>query len=120
MAHVLQAIGRPDGDPLQTYRRWDELSVQRSRTGPYRRYRDIAAEAMAACLQPLLDEPPQATRMAELAGMFLEALVGHSPPQPEVPAVLEALQRKNFTLMPITNMDSDLWQRTALVEYFPR
>lgn len=120
MVRVLEAIGRTDCEPLQTYRRWDELNVQRYRAGPYRKYRDVAAEAMAVCLRPLLDEPPKRKRVTELAEMFLEALVDRSPPQPEVPAVLEALKRKHFELMPITNMDSDLWQRTALVEYFPK
>lgn len=119
MARVLQAIGRPDCDPRKTYLRWDELNVQRYRVGPYRRYRDVAADAMAACLKPLLDAQLSPSRAAELAEMFLDGLVGLSPPQPEVPAVLDALRRKGLALMPITNMDSDLWQRTALVEFFP-
>ena len=120
MARVLQAVGRPDYDPRQTYLRWDEQNVQRYRVGPYRRYRDVAADAMAACLQPILDAPLAAGRAAELAGMLLEALADLSPPQPEVPAVLDALRRKGLVLMPITNMDSDLWRRTSLVDYFPQ
>jgi 2-haloacid dehalogenase len=120
MSRVLEAIGRPDCDPRQTYLRWDELNVQRYRVGPYRKYRDAAADAMAACLEPLLDRPVPAARSAELAAMFLDGLVDSSPPQPEVPAVLDALRRAGLALMPITNMDSDLWQRTALVEYFPK
>lgn len=120
MTRVLEAVGRPDDDSRQTYLRWDELNVQRYRAGPYRRYRDVAADAMAACLRPMLAAPLSAGRSAELASMFLSALADHSPPQPEVPAVLDALQRTGLVLMPITNMDSDLWQRTALVDYFPQ
>jgi 2-haloalkanoic acid dehalogenase type II len=41
-----------------------------------------------------------------------------SPPQPEVPAVLTALRQRGLMLMPITNMDSDLWERTSLTKYF--
>lgn len=118
MARVLAAIGRADHDALLTYRRWDELNVQRYRVGPYRRYREVAVEAMQACLQPLYAEalPPfQATTYAD---MLLHGLADNSPPQPEVPAVLEALRGRGLTLMPITNMDSDLWARTALTKYF--
>lgn len=120
MARVLEAVGRADCDPRQTYLRWDEQNVQRYRVGPYRRYRDVAADAMAACLDPLLDTPLPRDRSVELAAIFLEALAELSPPQPEVPAVLDALRRNGLVLMPITNMDSDLWQRTALVDYFPK
>lgn len=119
MTRVLEAVGRPDCDARKTYLRWDELNVQRYRVGPYRRYRDVAADAMAACLQPLLDAPLSRDRSVELAALFLEALVDLSPPQPEVPAVLDALRRQGLALMPITNMDSDLWRRTTLVDHFP-
>lgn len=120
MAQVLEAIGRTDCDPLQTYRRWDELNVQRYRVGPYRRYRDVAAEAMGACLQPLLSEAAQPIQTTKFAEFLLDGLVDRSPPQPEVPAVLEKLQGAGLSLMPITNMDSDLWARTALTKYFPK
>lgn len=120
MAQVLAAIGRADSDPREAYLRWDELNVQRYRSGPYRRYRDVAAEAMAACLAPLLETPLSSSRSTELTAMFLDALAELSPPQPEVPAVLDALRGKGLSLMPITNMDSDLWRRTALVKYFPQ
>jgi 2-haloacid dehalogenase len=120
MAEVLKAIGRTDCDPLQVYRRWDELNVQRYRVGPYRRYRQVAADAMAACLQPLLGFAPAARRVADLADLLLDGLVDRSPAHPEVPAVLEALRDRHLTLMPITNMDSDLWARTALTDYFPQ
>lgn len=119
MAQVLKAVGRADCEPRETYLRWDELNVQRYRVGPYRRYRDVACDAMAACLEPLVQELPLPGEVARLAESFLEALVDRSPPQPEVPAVLDALQRRNLVLMPITNMDSDLWQRTTLTRYFP-
>lgn len=120
MTRVLEAVGRLDCDPRQTYLRWDEQNVQRYRVGPYRRYRDSAADAMAACLEPVLDAPLPAGRSAELSEMLLDALADLSPPQHEVPAVLDALRRKGLALMPITNMDTDLWRRTALVQYFPQ
>lgn len=120
MVRVLNEVGRADCDPVQTYLRWDELNVQRYRTGPYRTYRAVAADAMAACLQPLLKKPLETKKAAELANMFLDGLAEFSPPQPEVPAFLEALERKGLALMPITNMDSDLWRRTSLAKYFPQ
>jgi 2-haloacid dehalogenase len=120
MAEVLKAVGRTDCDPLQVYRGWDELNVQRYRVGPYRRYRQVAADAMAACLQPLLTAMPSRERIAQLADMLLDGLADRSPPHREVPAVLEALAQRHLTLMPITNMDSDLWARTSLTRYFPQ
>lgn len=120
MARVLAAIGRADCDPLQAYRRWDELNVQRYRVGPYRKYRDVAADAMQACLQPLCGDPLQPSQVKTFTDMLLDELVDSSPPRPEVPAVLEALRGRGLTLMPITNMDSDLWARTALTKYFQK
>jgi len=120
MAEVLKAVGRTDCDPLEVYRTWDELNVQRYRVGPYRKYREVARDAMAACLQPLVQETPSPGRAAELANMLLDGLADRSPPQPEVPGVLEALQHRHLALMPITNMDSDLWARTTLTRYFPQ
>jgi 2-haloalkanoic acid dehalogenase type II len=118
MARPLAAIGRSDCDALLTYRRWDELNVQRYRVGPYRKYRDVAVDAMQACLQPLCAEALQSSQATAYTDMLLDGLVDHSPPQPEVPPVLEALRDRGLTLMPITNMDSDLWARTALTKYF--
>lgn len=120
MAEVLKALGRADCDALQIYRAWDELNVQRYRVGPYRKYREVASDAMAACLQPLVKETLSPSRVDELATLLLDSLVDRSPPQPEVPGVLEALQHRQLALMPITNMDSDLWARTTLTRYFPQ
>lgn len=118
MTRVLEAINRADCDPLHAYRRWDELNVQRYRVGPYRKYRDVAIDAMEACLRPLCVEALQLSQTPKLAEMLLDGLVDNSPPQPEVPAVLDALRDRGLILMPITNMDSDLWARTALTKYF--
>lgn len=120
MAKVLDALGRPDVDPVKTYLRWDELNVQLYRAGPYRKYRDVAREAMTACLAEALGKAPDAATVAKLTDTFLSALAEDSPPQPEVPAALEALTRRGLVLMPITNMDSDLWQRTSLTRHFPK
>ena len=118
MERVLAALNRSDCDPQLTYRRWDELNVQRYRIGPYRKYREVAADAMHACLQPLSAEALQPSLVKTYTDTLLDGLVESSPPQPEVPAVLEALRDRGLTLMPITNMDSDLWARTALTKYF--
>lgn len=120
MGRVLAALGRTDVDPVRTYLHWDELNVQRYRAGPYRKYRDVARDAMTACLEDTIGKAPDAAKIAELTDIYLGALAEDSPPQPEVPAALEALAKRGLVLMPITNMDSDLWQRTSLVRYFPK
>lgn len=118
MAKVLQAVGRPDLDPVKTYLHWDELNVQRYRGGTYRRYRDVAVDAMAACLEAAVETVPSGARLTELTDIYLSGLADDSPPQPEVPAVLQALAGHGLRLMPITNMDSDLWRRTSLAGHF--
>jgi len=118
MQRVLKEIGRTDVDHVKAYLRWDELNVQLYRVGPYRKYRDVAAQSMKACLAEFETEKFTEVRIRELADMFLEGLAKDSPPQPEVPAALEALIGRGLRLMPITNMDSDLWQMTSLAKYF--
>lgn len=120
MAKVLDAVGCIDLDPRQTYLAWDQVSVQLYRCGPYRKYREVAVDAMMSCLSGFLATMPPRAAIAALTEMFLDALAERSPPQPEVPAVLDGLARRGFTLMPITNMDTDLWARTTLAEYFPQ
>src|SRR5258708_26560909 len=100
MAKVLGAIGRADRDPRQTYLRWDELNVQLYRGGAYRKYRDVAVDAMTACLGGFLAEMPPRARIAELTEIFLAGLAEAPPPQPEVPSVLQALTPRGLTLLP--------------------
>jgi len=118
MQRVLREIGRSDVDHVKTYLRLDELNVQLYRVGPYRKYRDVAAQSMKACLAEFEPEVFTDMRYQELADIFLEGLAKDSAPQPEVPAALDALIARGLTLMPITNMDSDLWQMTSLAKYF--
>lgn len=120
MARVLKELGRADVDPVKTYLSWDELNVQHYRAGPYRKYRDVAVDAMRLCLEPIVEAELQNDQLVKLTDMFLTGLAEESPPQPEVPAALDALTRKNLILMPITNMDSDLWHRTTLTKFFPK
>jgi 2-haloacid dehalogenase len=117
MARVLRAIGRTDLDPLETYLRWDVENVRLYRGSAYRRYREVAAEAMGKLLADLTPgaTPGDASRLSE---MLLLGLVEGSAPHPEVPAVLDALAR-SYRLMPVTNMDSDLFARSALAARFP-
>lgn len=120
MRRVLTELGADDIDHVKTYLRWDELNVQRYRVGPYRKYRDVALEAMAACIAEFQSELVEDQKLKQLTEIFLRSLATDSPPQPEVPAALDELQARGLVLMPITNMDSDLWQKTALTSYFPK
>ena len=123
MARVLRVIGRTDLDPRETYLRWDIENVRLYRGSAYRRYREVAAEAMRRLLAdlPAPDVSVQgagARDASSLSEMLLLGLVEGSAPHPEVPAVLDALAR-SYRLMPVTNMDSDLFARSALASRFP-
>jgi 2-haloalkanoic acid dehalogenase type II len=118
MAVVLQRLGW-QRDPAQEYLRWDERAVQTYRGGKYRSYRVVARSALAATLEAI--EPGSGARpdLDELTEMLLAGLVEASPPHPETISVLESLQAR-YPLLPITNMDTDLFRKSQLAEYFPR
>jgi 2-haloacid dehalogenase len=99
------------------YLNWDILSVQTYRGGKYRRYREVSASALARCLESLEPGVMRRLDIDQLTDVFLGHLVEDSQPHPEVVDILESLGQR-YPLMPITNMDSDLWQRSQLVRFF--
>lgn len=118
MAQVLSGLGRGDLDAAALYLDWDVRNVQLYRSSAYRRYREVAAEALAATLAEAGIERVDADRLPSLTDTLLTGLVEQAPPHPEVPEILALLAAK-YPLMPITNMDSDLFARSRLASFFP-
>jgi 2-haloacid dehalogenase len=96
---------------------WDVRNVQLYRGGKYRSYREVAREALGATLDTIELGSSSRNDLDGLTELYLGHLVESAPPHPEVPPVLDWLMSR-FPLMPITNMDSDLWQRSQLAGYF--
>lgn len=117
MARVLDLLGLADADPMAAYLDWDQRAVRIYRGGRYRSYRSVAREALAATLGDLRPDFNDRPDIPDLTEAFLTGLVEDAPAWPEVPEVLEALGRVQ-RLMPITNMDSDLWARSRLTAPF--
>lgn len=107
----------PRATAEEIYFDWDVRAVRLYRGGAYRRYREIATEALSACLDTLLPGITGKVDMASITELFLGALVEESPPHPDVPPVLAWLAER-YPLMPITNMDTDLWKRSQLAVHF--
>ncbi|KAA0575193.1 HAD hydrolase-like protein [Azospirillum sp. B21] len=118
MAQVLSRLGRDDLDAAAFYLDWDVRTVQLYRSSAYRRYREVAAEALAATLAGGGIERLDAAQLPALTDTLLTGLVEQAPPHPEVPEILALLAAK-YPLMPITNMDSDLFARSRLASFFP-
>ncbi len=122
MTEVLSRLGRDDLDAAALYQDWDMRTVQLYRSSAYRRYREVAAEALAATLAGAGagagSERLDTDRLAVLTDTLLTGLVEQAPPHPEVPEIL-ALLAARYPLMPITNMDSDLFARSRLASFFP-
>ncbi|MBY6265876.1 hydrolase [Azospirillum sp. 412522] len=118
MAQVLTSLGRSDLDAAALYLDWDVRNVQLYRSSAYRRYREVAAEALAATLAGAGIEQVDQARLPTLTDTLLTGLVEQAPPHPEVPELLALLAAK-YPLMPITNMDSDLFARSRLASFFP-
>jgi 2-haloalkanoic acid dehalogenase type II len=118
MEKVFECAGLHASKPLeQIYLDWDIRNVRLYRGGKYRRYRDVAQDAMRGTLESVEPGITARLEMEALTDLFLGSLVEDAPPHPEVPAILEWLAAR-YPLMPITNMDSDLWQRSQLTDYF--
>ncbi|MEI5997077.1 HAD hydrolase-like protein [Paraburkholderia bengalensis] len=101
------------------YADWDRRTVQGYRSTAYRRYRDVAQQALKDCLETLHEGSTSGQDMAGLTELLLTHLVESSQPFDDAVAFLD-WARDRFVLMPITNMDTDLWRRSRLVEYFPK
>jgi 2-haloacid dehalogenase len=118
MDRVLKKIGLQSLNPMETYLAWDRHAVQTYRASRYRKYRDVSQDALRKTFDEL--EPGLAARadLATLTEILLGGLVEDAPPHPEVPGVLDELAREH-RLMPITNIDSDLFARSQLANRFP-
>ena len=99
------------------YLDWDIRNVRLYRGGAYQRYRDVAEAAMRDCLDALEPGVLRNQNPASLTDIFLTHLVESSPAHGDAIPFLEWASA-HFPLMPITNMDSDLWQRSRLTRYF--
>ncbi|APW37314.1 hydrolase [Rhodoferax koreense] len=118
MQAVLDATGiDTPRTAAELYLDWDVINVQTYRGGKFRRYREVSTIALAHCLERLEPGVTRRVDIDQLADMLLGHLVEDSPPHTDAVAALEWMS-KTYPLMPITNMDSDLWQRSALVDYF--
>lgn len=110
-------------DPAKTaadvYHDWDMRAVQTYRSQAYMRYRVVAQHALTGALEALAKGCTDGRDMAALSELLLTHLVESSPPFDDAVTFLE-WAREHFTLMPITNMDTDLWRRSRLVSYFTR
>ena len=117
MARVLNRLGL-QRDAAADYLRWDQHAVQTYRGGRHRRYRVVAREALVATLRDVAPELGADVDVNGLTELLLAGLVEDSPPYPEVPGVLAEL-RGRCPLLPITNMDTDLFNRSQLAHLFP-
>lgn len=115
---ILKKIGvKPNKTLFDLYLDWDIRNVQIYRSSVYRQYRSVAQEALTGCLEANYPGMTKSVDIKELTELFLGHLVASAPAHPEVIAVLNDLD-KRYPLMPITNMDSDLWNRSQLAKYF--
>lgn len=118
ISEVLRVLGVDK--PLSifdTYLDWDMRNVQLYRGGAYRSYRSVAAEALANCLDAKYPNLREGHSLEELTDVLLTHLVESSPPHKDAVDFLNWAGAR-YPLMPITNMDSDLWKRSQLVSYF--
>ncbi|RJF95519.1 HAD family hydrolase [Noviherbaspirillum saxi] len=118
MEKVLNRIGiKPSKGIDEIYLDWDINNVRLYRGEKYQRYRDVAQRALVTTLDAIAPGISKQIELPFLTDLFLSNLVEEAPPHPEVPAVL-AWMASRYPLMPITNMDTDLWQRSQLTQYF--
>ena len=87
------------------------------RGNAYQRYRDFSQQALTATLNTLFPGALDGHNEEMLTEVLLAHLVESSPPHSDAVEFLEWAQR-HYPLIPITNMDNDLWQRSQLVRYF--
>lgn len=115
---VLQQLSLdPAKSATDVYHDWDMRAVQTYRSHAYMRYRVVAQHALTGALEALAEGCTDGRDMAALTELLLTHLVESSPPFDDAVAFLD-WAREHFTLMPITNMDTDLWRRSRLVSYF--
>jgi 2-haloalkanoic acid dehalogenase type II len=118
MQAVLAALGMETGKSVaEIYLDWDIRNVRLYRGGAYRRYRSVAQDALRECLVALAPSALKGQDLTKLTDIFLTHLVESSPAHEDAIPFLEWASA-HFPLMPITNMDSDLWERSCLTRYF--
>lgn len=118
MAEVLRLLSVETERPVfEVYLDWDIRNVRLYRGAVYQRYRDASQQALTASLNALFPGALEGHSAEKLTDVLLAHLVEASPPHPDAVDFLE-WARPLYPLMPITNMDSDLWQRSQLVRYF--
>ena len=118
MKAVLAKLGiDTDKSAADVYLDWDIRNVRLYRGGAYRRYRDVAQDAMRQCLNALAPGALKVHEVGRITDLFLTHLVESSPAHTDAIDFLEWASA-HFPLMPITNMDNDLWQRSQLTRYF--
>ena len=105
------------GDIARIYLDWDIRTVRLYRGGKYRKYREVAQDALAATLDSLSPGISRSLDVSALTDMYLVCLVEDAPPHPDSVEVLTWLAER-YPLMPVTNMDSDLWRRSRLTHFF--
>jgi 2-haloalkanoic acid dehalogenase type II len=117
---VLRSLAlKPEQSVADVYSDWDMRAVQTYRSNVYLSYRVVAQRALTACLEHVEAGCTEGKDIAALTELLLTHLVESSPPFEDAVKFLDWAQDK-FMLMPITNMDTDLWRRSRLVEYFPK
>lgn len=118
MAEVLRRLSvETDDAPFDIYLDWDIRNVRLYRSQAYARYRDVAQQALAAVLDARWPGARRGHTMDALTDVFLTHLVEASPAHEDAAPFLDWAASR-YPLMPITNMDSDLWRRTQLTRYF--
>jgi 2-haloacid dehalogenase len=118
MAEVLRRLSvETDESAFDVYLDWDIRNVRLYRGRAYARYRDVAQHALAACLDSRWPGARKGHAIMALTDVFLTHLVEASPAHADAEPFLDWAAAR-YSLMPITNMDSDLWRRTQLTRYF--
>ncbi|MBN3788733.1 HAD family hydrolase [Burkholderia sp. Ac-20353] len=118
IAEVMRILGVDASRPIfEIYLEWDMRNVRLYRGGAYRSYRAVAQDALTSCFNDLFPKALDGHDAEKLTDTLLTHLVEESPPHADAVSFLESVTTR-YPLMPITNMDSDLWKRSQLVSYF--
>ncbi|SAK67300.1 haloacid dehalogenase [Caballeronia catudaia] len=118
MAEVLRRLSIETDDAMfDIYLDWDIRNVRLYRGRAYGRYRDVAQQALAAVLDARWPGARKGHTLDALTDVFLTHLVEASPAHADAEPFLDWAASR-YPLMPVTNMDSDLWRRTQLTRYF--
>lgn len=118
IADVLRRLSIETGErAFDVYLDWDIRTVRLYRSRAYARYRDVARQALADCLDTRWPGARRGHAIDTLSDALLTHLVEASPPHADAEPFLDWAASR-YPLMPITNMDSDLWRRTQLTRYF--